>query len=404
MKVRLFRNNGVTYFIICILIFTMTIQGPDNQLIDIPHIVLNGVTPTTIVFFLGIALILLHIAIQDSSVDIITLLLVARVVIAIIPTFYIVKMPDFYGHLETTMLCAIVYFIGKNYVDDTYKIKTAIFLMFVILSLQAILEAYLGPVSYFADTYYFKNNLIIPIGGSNAIASRLVPCFAYLFCVTEERYKKGMLTVILFILLVVTKSRSGIIAGALMLAIVCIWKGHLSVKQIIKIVTFLIVIVGVFYIFLNQTVVGRYAFYDNVSTILNRFSRWKISMDLFWKYPLFGTSYLTQEADYNPHNWIISIMARGGIVGIIIAVLIIALFLIEFKGNYGNDIVRGATCFALSMLIQGLAEITLFTSGHDLFFWFILGVAMKEVNSMVDMKELEYEQEYIREERCLKRN
>lgn len=31
------------------------------------------------------------------------------------------------------------------------------------------------------------------------------------------------------------------------------------------------------------------------------------------------------------------------------------------------------------MLIQGLAEIVLFTSTHDFFFWFILGIAMKEV-------------------------
>lgn len=112
MKIRLFRNNGVAYFFICILVFTMTIQGPDNQLIDIPHMVLSGVTPTTIVFFLGVALILLHIAIQDALVDMITLLLVARVALALIPSFYITKMPDFYGHLETTILCAMAYLIG----------------------------------------------------------------------------------------------------------------------------------------------------------------------------------------------------------------------------------------------------------------------------------------------------
>lgn len=396
MKIRLFRNNGVAYFFICILVFTMTIQGPDNQLIDIPHMVLSGVTPTTIVFFLGVALILLHIAIQDALVDMITLLLVARVALALIPSFYITKMPDFYGHLETTILCAMAYLIGGNYVDDTCEIKIVIFLMFIILSFQTVLEAYLGPASYFSDTYYFKNNLIIPIGGSNAIASRLIPCFAYLFCVTEAKYKKIILTAMLFITLVVTKSRSGIIAGALMLAIVCIWKGHLNFKQLVKFFILLIIIIGIFFAFLNQTDVGKYAFYDNASTILNRFSRWKSSMDLFWKYPLFGASYLVQEADCNPHNWIISIMARGGIVGIMIAILIITLFFIRLRGNFGNDIVRGATCFALSMLIQGLAEITIFTSTHDFFFWFMLGVAMKEAKSMEDMGESECEQEYIR--------
>lgn len=63
----------------------------------------------------------------------------------------------------------------------------------------------------------------------------------------------------------------------------------------------------------------------------------------------------------------------------IVAIMIITVLINRFRGEYDNDIVRGSACFAISMLIQGLAEIVLFTSTHDFFFWFILGIAMKEV-------------------------
>lgn len=147
----------------------------------------------------GIIFILVHMVRKDSSIDILTILLVLRVILSLVPAFYIDKMPDFYGNLETSILCVIAYFIAKNYVDDVNKMKLAVFLLFIIICLQVILEAYLSPVSYFDDTYYYKNNLIIPIGGSNAIASRIIPCFAFLFCVNKEKYKRVFLTVMLFL-------------------------------------------------------------------------------------------------------------------------------------------------------------------------------------------------------------
>ncbi len=87
-----------------------------------------------------------------------TILLVLRVIL-FSSGFYIDKMPDFYGNLETSILCVIAYFIAKNYVDDVNKMKLAVFLLFIIICLQVILEAYLSPVSYFDDTYYYKKTI-----------------------------------------------------------------------------------------------------------------------------------------------------------------------------------------------------------------------------------------------------
>lgn len=382
MKIKLNNNSGLVYFIISTIIFTMSILGPENQLIDIPHIVLNDVTPTTLVCLLSVLIILVNLIKNNPKVDLITILLVLRVFFSLVPCFYIEDMPDFYGNLETTILCIFSYFIAKNYVCDTSKVEKAILLMFVIICLQVIFESVLGPVSYFDDTYIYKNNLIIPIGGSNAIASRIIPCFAFLYCTNNQKYKKLFLIVLLFLTLCITKSRSGIIAGIIMLAIVKVWKSNIALKDIIKIILLLMVLGVIFLFIINKTEIGQYAFYNNASTILNRFERWRTSVDLFWSNPIFGVSYLAQEADYNPHNWIISICARGGIIGFIIAIIIIMLFLKNLKGCYNNIIVRGCVCFAISMLVQGLAEIVLFTSTHDFFFWFLLGIAINEARKI----------------------
>ena len=241
-----------------------------------------------------------------------------------------------------------------------------------------MLESYLSPVSYFEDTYLYKNDLIIPIGGSNAIATRIIPCFAFCFCCYKNKWYKFLMTVVLFITLGLTKSRSGILAAIVVLAILLVWKGNINFKKIWQL-TCAIFLSGLLLLFLiSRTQIGQYVFYNNGSTVFNRLNRWDQAIDLFFKYPLFGTGYLSQAAEINPHNWIVSILARGGIVGCIIAIAISFLILAKLKGKYKNDIIRGSICFAIAMLIQGLAEITLFTSTHDFFFWFFLGIAMRQ--------------------------
>ena len=46
MKIRPLYNNGLHYFVIGVLLFTLTIENPDNKLIDTPHFVFDHITPT----------------------------------------------------------------------------------------------------------------------------------------------------------------------------------------------------------------------------------------------------------------------------------------------------------------------------------------------------------------------
>nr|WP_317363431.1 O-antigen ligase family protein [uncultured Blautia sp.] len=378
MKTKKFYNIGVFYFIVTSIIFTTSIAGPDNEKINIMHLVLKNVTPTTIVSIIGLVIIVSSVIHKKFTLDLILMLLLARIPLVLITTLYIEEMPNFYGYLLTTLLCAISYYIARNCVDDPLKLKRIVLILYLWLCFQTMLESYLSPVSYFEDTYFYKNDLIIPIGGSNAIATRVIPCFAFCFCCYKNKWHKFLMTVVLFITLGLTKSRSGILAAIVVLAILLVWKGNINIKKICQMICVLF-FSGLLLLFLiSKTKVGQYVFYNNGSTIFNRLNRWDQAVDLFLKYPLFGTGYLSQAAEINPHNWIVSILARGGIIGCMLAIVILFLILSRLKGKYKNDIIRGSICFAVAMLIQGLAEITLFTSTHDFFFWFFIGLAMRQ--------------------------
>ena len=386
MKIRPLYNNGLHYFVIGVLLFTLTIENPDNKLIDTPHFVFDHITPTTIICVIGVALILLKSISEGINIDYITILLIVRIILALIPMFYINDVPDFLGNLETTILCFISYYIAKNFVDDPNKIKFSMLFLFLLIVVQVVFESYMGPISFFDDTYVYKNNLILPIGGSNAIAAIIISCFSFLLCIIQGKVGKGVIFILAFLSVILTKSRSGIIALLIMFFLILIFTNKINLKRTIKFITIIALLSILYVLFFEKGDLLMYAFSKTNNTIIERFQRWSMSLDLFIKHPIFGVSYLIQDAKINPHNWILNILASGGIFGVLLSFLLIFNIISTLKGKKDDRIIIGSICFVLAILLQGLGEITLFTSRTDFFFWFVIGVAMKEAKLYKEKK------------------
>lgn len=386
MKIRPFYNNGLHYFVIGILLFTLTMQNPDNKFIDTPHFVFDHITPTTIIFVIGVVLILLRSILEGINIDYITILLIIRIILALIPMFYINDAPDFFSNLETTILCFISYYIAKNFVDDPNKIKFSMLFLFLLIVVQVVFESYMGPISFFDDAYVYKNNLILPIGGSNAIAAIIIPCFSFLLCIIQGKVGKGVIFILAFLSVILTKSRSGIIALFIMFFLILIFTNKINLKRTIKFITIIALLSILYVLFFEKGDLLMDAFSKTNNTIIERFQRWSMSLDLFIKHPIFGVSYLIQDAKINPHNWILNILASGGIFGVLLSFLLIFNIISTLKGKKDDRIIIGSICFVLAILLQGLGEITLFTSRTDFFFWFVIGVAMKEAKLYKEKK------------------
>ena len=386
MKIRPLYNNGLHYFVIGVLLFTLTIENPDNKLIDTPHFVFDHITPTTIICVIGVALILLKSISEGINIDYITILLIIRIILALIPMFYINDVPDFLGNLETKILCFISYYIAKNFVDDPNKIKFSMLFLFLLIVVQVVFESYMGPISFFDDTYVYKNNLILPIGGSNAIAAIIIPCFSFLLCIIQGKVGKGVIFILAFLSVILTKSRSGIIALLIMFFLILIFTNKINLKRTIKFITIIALLSILYVLFFEKGDLLMDAFSKTNNTIIERFQRWSMSLDLFIKHPIFGVSYLIQDAKINPHNWILNILASGGIFGVLLSFLLVFNIISTLKGKKDDRIIIGSICFVLAILLQGLGEITLFTSRTDFFFWFVIGVAMKEAKLYKEKK------------------
>lgn len=394
------KNTGLLYFFVCMMVNVWCVQSQSERinLIDIPHIILRF-PPIWIAVFLGVFVILISSLYRNIQVDIIVLFLFLRLLIPLIDSFYTGKQQDFWGNFAISVVCIISYIIASNTIKELDKFHWLLCLFFLIIVGQTICESFLGKNSFWGDTYYYKNDLTIPIGSSNSIGSKIIPCYAFLFCTSNSKLEKVLLTAAVFFTVGITKSRSSIIVCLLIFALIVAWNGKFSGKRLILFICVMAALGIGFLYFTQDSQLGGFVFYDNLSTIFRRENLIGAGIEEFWKYPILGEGFSENVIKGNPHNLIVFILMRSGIVGIVLFISIVTLILRDFHGYYTDKIVRGCFCFMLCMFMQSMAEIVLFSYACDFMFWFIVGIGSARIrqinmNYSEDKKVVFLENEY----------
>lgn len=382
---------GTIYFGICMFIFLFIVDkgAAMNEYIDIPHIEMR-LLPIYIVLL--ITMIFFCWLFKYIKFDIICLLLLLRLIMHFIPLFYGSPSTDFPINFVISCLCFTTYIIALNFTEDGTFVYKVMKLLFFIICVQVIMEASMGTVSFFGDTYLYKHDMTIPIGNSNAIASKIIALFAFLMCVEEKKRSKIFYLLLLFITVALTKSRGGMVTALISVGLVLIWKGKVSIKSIMKLILIMLVIGIGFYLFKEFTKIGEYVFSGSTSTVSGRMALWENGLALFLKHPLLGNGFADMVVNNNPHNFVIDILMRSGIIGILLMISIIICFIYKVRNYTTNNYVRGCICFAFCMLAQGLVEIVLFSYIHDIMFWFVLGSMCCMVNKL-QRADVEYKGE-----------
>lgn len=379
------KNSGLFYFLICMIFNAWCIQKGSERidLIDIPHIVI-GFSPVWFAMILGIALLLLLLASHQIKGDLIVCLLFLRLLLPLIPALYCGEQKDFLGNYSIVIMCLISYLIAYNAVEDTDKLHRIILVIFFMISIQTVCESLLGTNTFWDDTYYYKNDLTIPIGSSNAIGSKIVPCFAFLFCTSDNKIEKILLTITAFFISGLTKSRSTVIVCLIIFGLVSIWTSKLTLKKIIQYVVLLLILGVGFLYFTQDTKIGGFVFDANLSTVFNRENLIEKGIQIFWKNPIVGKGFSKDVIMGNPHNLLVFILMRSGIVGMILFIVIAITILFKFHNYLSDPIVKGCFCFMLCMLFQSMAEIVLLSYICDFLFWFIAGTASNRIRQYSD--------------------
>lgn len=374
------------YFFISLLIFSFLVK-PGNEFstnIDIPHIMVDF-TILIPIFLLGVVIFVFLLFSNRIRFDLLSLALFVRVLLPFIPMIYNPQVVDFSGNIGILATAAIVYLIALNTVQHFECLKKYLIFIFLLFCIQTAMESYLGIYSFFDNTYMYKNDLILPIGGSNAIASNIIPLGCLVYCTENKKRNKIVYAIIMLGAVVLTKSRSGIIVSLLMIAVMEAWKRRFSIKTAISLIftSVIVFLCGIY--FIMNTDIGNSAFTQNDSTIIDRFFLLNHGLNIFLVHPILGSGFTEQVVRYNPHNYILYTLMAFGVVGLILFLFIVLKILRRFFEYSSDSYIRGTACFVICLLVQGLGEIVIYAPIIEFMTWFIIGVALRRVKNFENM-------------------
>ncbi|ERT62289.1 O-antigen ligase family protein [Megasphaera vaginalis (ex Srinivasan et al. 2021)] len=383
-------NFSTLYFFISMLIFLVFVQSGKalNDNIDIPHIVV-GFTPLMIVMAFGLFMLAV-IVLRKGKVllDMISLIMCIRLIFPLIPLVYEPQASEFVGNYAILIMDILIYLIAANSIVDFNGLKKAILLVFLLICVQTCVEALIGTYTFFDDTYFYKNDLVIPVGGSNAIAAKIIPLFAFLYCAETGKKKRIALLLIMLISVIITKSRGGMIVALLSLVIMHSWGKRLSFKTIVSFFIILTIALAAGIYFLFDTNIGMLAFSLSDSTVIGRQDLLLYGISLFFDHPLLGNGFSDEVVFYNPHNYILYTLMAFGLVGLLLFCVLMFFVFKSFCGYSADLFVRGSVCFLLCVLMEGLGEIVLYSYISDFMLWFILGATMSRIRA-IKLKQMQ---------------
>jgi len=365
---------GTACILLCMLtsVFFAYNGREDIGKIDVFYVKLPIVPLFIILALAGIGCVM-GLFVKGKRIDIVCVLLFIRLLLHCLPLLTTGVHQKFAVNFVISGLCLVFYWLGLNFSHDSCFLNRMIKLIFFVVCIQTLFEAFLGEVTFLGPTYDYKNGLILPFGGSNAIAALLIPCFAYLFC-TEKRWAFCIPYTILFLgAIVLTKSRGGLIVALCALCLAVIFRLRISVRKMLIFGAIGGICAGFLIALLIVTPWGQYIFLNSSSTVFGRFDLWEEHISYFIRRPFFGFGFTSETVSTNPHNFLVHILSRSGVAGLELAAAIAGITICKLYGAFKDQYVRAGICFLLCMMCHSLVEIVLFSYNYDMIFWFVLG-------------------------------
>ena len=365
----------------CMIIFLFVVYSgnTDNHFIDIPHLELP-ILPLYVILSLTFAFLCVVCAIRSSKIDFVALLLMTPLLIHLVNSIYMGITPEFYVHYATSVLSLSVYLIIVNLNDDIEYLEKSFCVVLGILVVQIYAEALLSPA---VELHYeSKYEMRIPIGMSNALCPILLSFFSFVYCNLKSRARKFILTMVVFFVIALTKSRGGFIDFFLLMAILLVWRGKFNLFAGIFFLVVLSLMCIILFYFADSSF-GQQFFYNKSYTSADvRFDLWMAGFDLIKQHPFLGNGFYYEHLFANPHNVVIDLLMRSGIIGLSVALSIVYNLFARIHESFENNFIRGGCCALLALFFHGLVEIVFFSYIHELIIWTFVAYLIKKKELM----------------------
>lgn len=369
------------FMLLSYLILSLFVQNTKTNLvyIDTPHITVSYSSLFILIIWSLIfaAERLIKVKPTEYRFDTISLLLLIKIIIELLSTLFNGVPSASDGEIAQSLNELIMYITLINSSDEG-KDNNTIYLILTLVLLSVFCEASFGTYGFFGDPYLYKNDLFLPIGGSNAISAIINCLFIYSLCNLELWLPKLLVTFGSIIGVILTKSRGGMIA---LFAGITLYILKSKKRANLRNVTLSILFIFMIYEFVNSSRFFEF-FSNSSSTYISRINLYKEGFTQFANSPIFGIGFSEYLRQNNPHNYILSILLRSGLAGLLLSICFVYTACTSTSGNLNNRVVLGSSLALIVLLIQGLYEIVLFSYVIDFFIIYLLAILMRENHRM----------------------
>lgn len=363
--------NGATEF------FDMTVPFIEGHVIVVHFF-------TSIVFV--VLLILVCLWDRNFRVDSVAVGLLIKAFIDAIPFFNDkVEVFDYFWHWSCTAAAIITYIVILNakfsYVD-LQRIKRFLILFGMILTFQVIYTFFNCNYEYLNLKY--KIAMVIPYGGSNIIASALLPLLFLIYYSIEKKVLRLGMAALVLVAIVMTKSRGAMLYGAAVIFLCLYQDNKQSSKAVIKNIFLILAVV-----FLAGALISDDSFltlmkgFQTGNTLTasgftsGRTSLWGEMLSSMFNSNIFFGVGMKSLAGHTAgaHNVIIDAFYKGGIIGgLNYLIVLIRVCRCSIECMKTKDKALGV--MPLVLVGNMLFEVNYFSYNCDVFFWVIVGLMM----------------------------
>lgn len=324
---------------------------------------------------------------KKIRIDEILIGLIIKCVLDAIP--YINNPPlDYFWYYAVTISSTITYFIFIN-INLTSNLqaflKKIIIIFGVVVCLQVIYTFFNIEYNYLDLNY--KSAMVVPYGGTNIIASILIPILSLCFFLNIKKWFKLILLTLLVVGIVLTKSRGGMFLTFLLMLLLFYRFLDKRKNKVIKRFLLIFLFMLIIFILLNDIetikLFSGYATNNNNITLnslsSNRIEGWiEIIKEAYNNNILFGVGMKSLSGvGSGAHNILLDLLYKCGIIG-----TINYLFVFLNIEKKGRQIFKKRNCIYYIMVmiiyVNSLFEVCYFSYKCDVMLWIFIGLMMNE--------------------------
>ncbi len=355
------------------------------------------------IFIIFLTLMLFN---KKLSFDLISLILLARLVIYLIPLLFTTTMEGYWGNYLTIIGSFFAYFISSQARVSTktnyLSIINKILIMFInLISIEVIYMLFLLSRKYGAlNINLLKYYLVLPIGGSNYLACIILPLLIFVYYSDINMKSKLFSITLSFIALFIIQSKNAVFVLLLFISYRFIKRYLMDIRNIkdnkkfVMILTIVMISTGMYLLYLafNYLLVkwnmGMDYSNGSIYEVINALSSNRLDVYsrelLRWTNHLFlGNGLAYELGTTRSHNWLIDLLVQSGLVGFVFYLSTIIIWYKKVKPyKKSSKFLRALYYSILIILIQGLAEVSMFTLNIDIMLWIFIGISVSESNEI----------------------